>query len=309
MKVIFEQKQSPGDIIAMTGAIRDLKKQHPEFAIMVDTTAMDVWKNNPHITLFNRQEADQRFYLDYNDIHKSGKSGRHFTSAFHYSIAQKLGIELRQTEIYPDLHIKCADHDPLLEEHCGYTGKYWVLNAGYKTDFPLKDWGHDNWQKVVELLEGKVRFVQVGELSLSHNHEPIEGALDLVGKTNLAQFIALCAGAQGSLGPVSMHLHIMAAYRKPCVVVNGGREPYRWEAYPNQRYIHTNGCLTCCDFDGCWKNYVSEDQVPEFKKENEPDWRKQICQNVVDGRAKCMRMITPRMVADEILRYYEGGVL
>jgi len=309
MKVIFEQKQSPGDVIALTAAIRDLKTQYPEFNIMVDTTAMDVWLGNPHIEFYDRKLADKRFYLDYNDIHNSGKSGRHFTSAFHYSIEQKLGIELRQDTIYPDLHIKAGETNEGLVQNFGFKDKYWVINAGYKDDFPLKDWGNSNYQEVVDLLEGKVQFVQVGEDSKTHIHTRLHGALDMVGKTSLGQFIELCAGAEGSVGPVSMHLHIMAGYRKPCVVIGGGREPYRWEAYPNQRYLHTNGCLPCCNGDGCWKNYLNEDQVPDYKKENEKDWRKQLCENVVNGSARCLAMITSQMVAAEVLRYYDGGVL
>lgn len=293
----------------MTGAIRDLKKQHPEYEIMADTTAMDVWLGNPHLTFFDHKEADQVHYLDYNDIHNSGKSGRHFSSAFHLSVSQKLGIDLKQSSIYPDLHIKSAPVNPLLDEHHGYAGKYWILNAGYKDDFPLKDWGRDNYQKLVDLLKNKVKLVQVGELSLSHKHSPIDGALDLVGKTSMGQFLELCAGAEGSVGPVSMHSHVMAGYRKPCVVINGGREPYRWEAYPNQRYIHTNGCLPCCSGDGCWKNYLTEDQVPDYKKENEKDWRNQLCKDPVGGTSHCMSMITPEMVAAEVMRYYDGGVL
>jgi ADP-heptose:LPS heptosyltransferase len=309
MKVIIEQYQSPGDVVAMTGAIRDLKNQYPDYEIKINTSCPDVFKNNPYITHFENSEANYKFYLDYNDIHNSGKSGRHFSQAFHISISEKLNINLKQSAIWPDIHIGESDNE--LKEKIKQLiniDKFWILNAGFKCDYPLKHWGTENYQKVVDILKGKVTFVQVGESSNGHMHLPLDGTIDIIGKTSLRELIVLSSMAQGSCGPVSAHMHIMAAFEKPSVIIAGGREPYRWEAYPNHRYLHTNGLMKCCEYDGCWKGKL-ECQVGLDEMDAEGEWKKKCCINVNEnGTARCMDLIKPELVADQILAYYEGGI-
>ncbi|MFA5217222.1 glycosyltransferase family 9 protein [Sulfuricurvum sp.] len=297
MKIIFKNFQSPGDIVVSTGAIRDLKKQYPEYDIRMDTACGAVWELNPHLSNMNNDEADAIFKFDYEDIHNSGKSGRHFSSAFHLTIEKLLKIRLIQSEIWPEIFLSDAEKKERLVD-----GDYWIVNAGFKDDFPLKSWGHERYQKVVDMLKGKVKFVQVGEASLGHTHIPLDGTINMIGKTSLREYFRLAYQSQGSLGPVSMHLHVSAAFRKPCVIIAGGREPYRWEAYPNQRYLHTNGFLACCSGDGCWKNFLEWQIVPELKE----IYKDKVCVRMEGSSAKCMSMITPQRVADEILGYYEG---
>lgn len=295
MKIIFENHQAPGDIVVMTGAIRDLKKARPDYEIAMDTTAMDIWLLNPHLSWFPRSEADVTVKLGYSDIHNAGRSGRHFSSAFHLEIEKLLNIRLVQSVIWPDLHLSDEEKAVEQNEH----GAYWIINAGYKNDYPLKSWGHERYQEVVDLLRGTIKFVQVGEDSPGHTHLPIDGAVNLIGQTSMRDYMRLAYHSQGSLGPVSMHAHVSAAFRKPCVVIAGGREPYRWESYPNQRYLHTNGLLPCCAIDGCWKNKL-EWQVTSGSE--------MPCTNTVGSSARCMTMITPSQVAEEILRYQQGGM-
>lgn len=309
MKVLLRQPQSPGDVVVMTGAVRDLKLKYPDIEINVDTTAMELWENNPHITRFTPTDKCKIFHVDYDDIHNAGKSGRHFSQAFNISISDKLKKPFPQTSIYPDIHMSKDEKNwsGQVEDHFGYKGSYWIINSGYKSDFPLKDWGHDKYQKVVDLLHDKVQFVQVGEKNADHTHKPLKGTLNLIGKTDLRQFIRLCYNASGSLGPVSMHMHLMGAFQKPCVVINGGREPWRWESYPNHRYLSVNGTMDCCKGDGCWKSYLDKGQVPDHRKASD-DWKDSICKNLSSGRAKCMEMITSEDVAREIERYILGGM-
>lgn len=299
MKILFKNHQAPGDIVAMTGAIRDLKKQYPFHEIAMDTTAMDIWINNPYLSWFSHDQADIVFTLDYPDVHRSNQSGRHFTQAYYLRLEEFLGLPVRQLSIWPDLHLTDAEKQtPPID------GKYWIVNSGYKSDFPLKSWGHENYQRVVDMLAGQVQFVQVGEDSPGHVHFPLAGAINKIGSTTFRDYMILAYHSCGSLGPVSMHLHVGAAFRKPCVIVAGAREPWRWEAYPNQRYVGMNGLLPCSPAgNGCWKCYLPS-QLAEGDSGNG-----KVCTNLDNGRARCMTMITPEMVVAEIMRYYEGGVL
>lgn len=298
MKIVFRNFQAPGDIVVMTGAIRDLKKAYPDYEIAMDTTAMGIWELNPYLSWFPRSEADAVFKLGYEDVHNAGKSGRHFSSAFHLEIERLLNIRLIQSEVWPDLHLSDLEKDSAQNKH----GKYWIVNSGFKSDFPLKSWGHERYQKVVDMLKGKVKFVQVGEDSPGHTHIPIDGAINLVGKTTMREYMRLAYHSLGSLGPVSMHSHVSAAFKKPCVVIAGGREPHRWESYPNQRYLNTNGLLPCCAADGCWKNWL------DWQRPIEIDGVDKMCANTVGKSARCMTMIAPEQVVDEIMKYYAGGM-
>jgi ADP-heptose:LPS heptosyltransferase len=96
-------------------------------------------------------------------------------------------------------------------------------------------------------------------------------------------------------------MHLMAAWQKPCVVVAGGREPFRWEQYPNHRYLNTNGQLDCCAYGGCWNSGMVEKK--EGKTENKT------CKNLSGNIPKCMQFIKPDQVVNEVLNYYYGGVL
>jgi ADP-heptose:LPS heptosyltransferase len=114
----------------------------------------------------------------------------------------------------------------------------------------------------------------------------------LRGKTSVRELFRLIHKSEGVLTCVSFPMHIAAALSKPCVVVAGAREGTRWELYPNHQFIYLNGTLPCAPYDGCWRSQHKD------------------CINMTEGGIpKCMAIITPKMVADRIKIYYEGGVL
>jgi ADP-heptose:LPS heptosyltransferase len=58
--------------------------------------------------------------------------------------------------------------------------------------------------------------------------------------------------AQGSMGLVSMHMHLSAAFNNPCVVLAAGREPASFTQYYGHQYVHNNGALPCVETKACW---------------------------------------------------------
>ena len=317
-KIVLRQAQSPGDIVVLTGAVRDLKKAFPDYKIMVDTTCMDIWNNNPYITFIAPKEKCETFYIDYDRMYTKdkdyinlmdGNCGVHFSQAYNISLRQLLKVDFPQTSIWPDIHLIEKEKTSMsqIESTFAYKGKFWIVNAGYKKDYPLKDWGHENYQKMVDLLSDKVQFVQIGEENEDHIHEPLNGVFNLVGKTDSRELIRLCYNSSGVVGPVSLQMHLAAAFRKPCITISGGREPWRWEAYPNQKFLSINGQLSCCTADGCWKNYLNKEQVLPYEFD-QMDWKDKLCTNLSGGKAKCMQMIKPEDVVKEVLRYIEGGM-
>jgi len=246
------------------------------------------------INIDDKQKLDCETYkIKYDDIHNSGWSGRHFSSAFYIELKEILGVDVKQTSLLPDIHLSVEEKAWMnqVEQVFGYRGKFWLLNCGIKPDYPAKQWPVNYWQEVVDILENKVQFVQVGELAEGHEHRPLRGVISLLGKTNLRELIRLSYHADGGMSHVSLLHHLMAAWQKPHVTIAGGREPARWESYPHVRYMDTNGLTPCASYDGCWKSgRIHEDEKNENKK----------CINLVGNQQKCMTMITPEMVAREI---------
>ena len=293
-KIILKQDQSPGDILTMTRAVIDLKQSHPEFEINIESPCPEIWENCPHLTPLDKSEAEV-FNIRYDKINESGWSGEHYTDAFRYDIEQKLGVEIKKTGIKPELWM--SDKEKVwtnqVEQDCGWKGAFWVLNAGSKPDNELKS--YHKWQEFVDLFNdhfgGSVRLAQIGHKD--HKHANLKGVYNLIGKTDLRQFIRLVYWSHGTIGPISLQFVLAAAFEKPHVVIAGGKEGVRWHQYNHGRYLATNGAMKCCAWDGCWKGgdkgkYV--DQLP-------------------DGTPRCFDLITPQMILDAVIMYYKGGML
>jgi ADP-heptose:LPS heptosyltransferase len=306
-KVILDKGQSPGDILVFTGALRDLKLAYPDWQIDVRTNdgCKALFEGSPHITPLNEADEGVECHdVGYRDIHHSGWSGRHFSAAYHLELEALLGVPVPQTSMQPDLHLSDAERasPTQVELGFGYRGPYWLICAGHKADYPLKEWGADRWQRLVDLLANRVQFVQVGEKAGGHEHAELRGVLSLVGQTDTRQLMRLAYHAQGAACHVTFLMHLMATWRKPCVVVAGGREPRRWEMYPNHRYLDTCGWLPCCDYNGCWQSGHMEHGDDDGKQHNKQ------CKHLSGGRPRCMSMISPERVAEELLGYIDGGV-
>lgn len=292
-KIIFENPLAPGDILVSTCAIRDLHLAHPgkfQTDIRVPTGCEQIFQNSPYITpLLDRDPTVERIKMEYPDIHNSGWSGRPFVTAHTLFLEEKLKIKIPHTSLRPEIFLSQDEKlwpSPVLNEH-GYTGQYWIINAGVKNDYTLKY--YHRYQEVVNLLRDKIQFVQVGQLE--HEHQALEGVLDMRGKTDLRQLFRLSYHAQGALNAVSLQMVLMAALSKPCVVVAGGREPVRWQIFPDHRFLAVNGSIECAQYNGCWKSKKSE------------------CLNLIAGTPLCMEMIRPEDIARAIELYYIGKVL
>ena len=312
--LILRNRQSPGDILVMSTAIRALKAAYGDrFLIDVHTPCNEIFDNNPYL---NRGAVvgveDQVIDMHYPLIsdHKArgfnlpgaGVSGRHFSDGHRKFLEEILEVEIPRAGLLPDIFLTQDERlwpSPLLS-YFADTEKYWVLNAGSKSDYPLKQ--YHRWQEVVDIwnkLNPDIKIVQIGQTE--HNHPALNGVLDMRGKTSIRQLFRLIHHSEGVLSCVSFPMHAAAALEKPCVVVAGGRESTRWELYPNQRFLYTNGALDCCLYDGCWKNKIDECKHPtNFSSEpGETGFKAPLC----------MEMIRPHDITRSMELYYMGGVL
>jgi ADP-heptose:LPS heptosyltransferase len=319
-KLILTCDLSPGDVVMMTAAVRDLHLAHPgSYLTDVRTPAGELWENNPWITPLADDDTEAEVVpMRYDLIHESNDGAYHFIHGYARHLERVLGVRLPVTRFRGDIHLSDLEKswlNQVQEEPINWDGDFWILVVGGKHDYTAKWWDPARYQQVVDYFAGRIQFVQCGEAG--HYHPPLRGVIDLVGKTDVRQFVRLVYHANGVVCPVTFAMHLAAAVEtKPgrpknraCVVVAGGREPSQWEKYPHHRFLELNGALWCCDNGGCWKSRC----VP-LGDGDEKDRPENLCVEPVAVRPglqlpRCLDLITAADVIRAIELYHEGGAL
>ena len=313
-KIVLVNSLSPGDVLMMTCAVRSLHLAYPgRFELDVRSPCNEIFMHSPYVKpVYPKDPQRERDIIEalkrdldhppiecdgikyliahYPEIHRSGMTGAHFSDGHRMFMSKQLNIPIPASGMQPDLFFSDSElalPNPAYKFLEG-NKRYWVLNAGIKNDYTLKWYNH--YQEVVDLLAGRIQFIQTGDLS--HNHPPLKGVIDMRGKTNLRGFFRLCKDADGIVSCVSMPMVVAAALKKPCVVVAGAREGLRWQINPDHQFLYRNGVMSCAAYDGCWKS----------KKED--------CVNKhASGEPMCMELIAPEEIVRAIELYYLGGRL
>ena len=298
-KVVFHNRQAFGDILTMTAGIRDFKKAFPDTQVGVITTAMHIWDHNPHIDHSFRDTRHQVKIGPGKLTNKSNACDLHMCNAFRVDIEDKLGLQIPQGPITPDIWMTEEEYkrDPLID------GPYWVFIYGGEPGWPSKQ--YHRWQEVVDILKDDIQIVQLGVNK--HPFPRLNNVIDYVGKTEdrnhgIRDLFNIFLHAQGSLGLVSMHMHLSAAFGNPCVVVAGAREPAWFTNYFGHQYVQVNGTMFCglhtacwaCKLEGC-KNLTTPKQITDgHHTEKVPT---------------CVDIIEPEEIAEAVRKYYKGGRL
>jgi len=313
-KLILKCGLSPGDLVMLTAAVRDLHRCYPgQFLIDVRTCCPDVWENNPYIAAISDHETDvERIDCSYPLINRCDTTPYHCLHGFVEFLNDRLGLSIKPTEFKGDIHLSAQEKAWFSQVHevTRQDIPFWIIAAGGKYDITIKWWDTVRYQRVVDHFRGKIQFVQVGDLG--HHHPRLDGVIDLRGRTSLRELIRLVYHAQGVLCSVTSLMHLAAAVetkgerltRRPCVVIAGGREPAHWEAYPGHQFIHTNGALTCCARGGCWK-----DRTVPLRDGDKRDGLLNLCVDVVEGLPRCMNLITPADVIRRIEIFFADGLI
>jgi ADP-heptose:LPS heptosyltransferase len=335
-KVEFHSHLAVGDTLMMTCAVRDLKAAYPDrYLIKVDTTAQHIWDNNPYLSTFD--EPDMIVKLGPKKATQASQtSGLHYANGFRVSMEDNLNLHIPQGHIKPDLHLSDAEKKDRWIE-----GRYWIIVAGGKPDFGTKIWPPECWQEVIHALP-HVTFVQIGESKHNHPELKLPNVISLIGQTQhpdtgIRDLLKLFYHCEGSVGLVSMQMHLAAAFDKACVVVAGAREPASYEQYNHHRYLHNQGAMRCkneCEncknlenkkcsihpetFNDYYKNKMlclNYDPIEPSKIFIRSCWKSltEYCTNLQSAYEKkypkCILMIQPTDVARALNTYYEGGAL
>jgi FkbM family methyltransferase len=316
-RLILRSFQSPGDVVMLTAAVRDLHAAHPgRFLTDVRTSAEALWEHNPHLTrLRDAEPGVTTLDMQYPLIHHSNQRPYHFIHGYVQYLEERLGLRIPLTRFHGDIYLSAAERaapSPCAE--LGVPERFWIVVAGGKYDFTAKWWDPARYQAVVDHFLGRIAFVQCGEQG--HWHPRLSGVIDLIGRTSTRDFVRLMYHADGVLCGVTFAMHLAAAVvtkpgrarQRACVVVAGGREPPHWEAYPQHQFLSTVGALPCCAEGGCWKSRC------QLVGDGDDKDRRDVCELPVQMTPalripKCMHLITPQDVIRAIDLYYRGGAL
>jgi ADP-heptose:LPS heptosyltransferase len=318
-KLVLINRLAPGDCLVLTGVIESLAACYPgRFQLTALTTTPEVFENNPHVSVNLHLRGQQDHVLPAGSrlldvscplLVEANQRPLHVLEGFLDFVRcqlklEKLFVTTNRPKLYFSEEEKAATPLVWAKPYFGRPVRYWLLNAGVKGDIRTKLWL--GYQKVVDALQGRVTFVQVG--AAGHDHPKLSGVIDMVGKTCLRQLINLAKHADGVLSGISFLMHAAAALEKPAVIIAGGIESRAWNSYPEQKYLDTIGQLDCCKHGSCGRSLVVQPaEIPR-----DPRLNLGVCLRplpTVPPIAACMGMIQPQAVVDAILGYYAGGVL
>ena len=114
-RLILRSNQSPGDILMLTAAVRDLHAAYPEmFVTDVRTSAEDIWANNPFLTPLREDEQDVEIVdMHYPLVHNCNQHPYHFVEAFPRFLEEKLGLPIPVTDFRGDIHLSQQERESL----------------------------------------------------------------------------------------------------------------------------------------------------------------------------------------------------
>ncbi len=290
--------QCPGDLVAITAAIHCLHEQYPgKYLTTVRSPHPAIFENNPHVAALGPGAWD-KVEMHCPLINASNHRPVHFMDAWTQNLAEQLGITLTLTTNKPFLYLTDWEKE-VRPAVLPQRGKYALICAGRKGCYTAKHPGSRMYQEIVNRLRGKVQFVQVG--SAGDHHPPLEGVVNLVGKTSVRDLIRLAYHCEFGVGAVTFLHHVCAAFRKPYFCFNS-REPNAWIQYPTSQIFGSNGLLPCNREHACWVNKADP---------NDTDTSRCALPVLVENEwvPKCLAMIDPAEVVARIERLYEGGTL
>lgn len=298
--LILKTFLSPGDLCTLTAAIESLHQSYPgQFKTDIRTSCDELFLADPRVTPLREDEAEL-LEMHYTDLlHDADTVPHSFLQGYCYDLGKHLRLPLTLKTNRPHLYLTEEERagPPLKDSKYSLSSRFWLVCAGVKADFTLKQWPVEYYQSVVDYFRGVISFVQIG--SDEHHHPPLQGVINLIGKTSIRQLMRLAHDADGGLGPVTLLQHLCAAFEKPYVALLGGREPVTWTQYPLQTTLHTLGRLPCCRFRACWRS-----RVVALDDGSEQDHN--LCDLPFFGMQRavgsCMRMIEPT----EAIRAIEG---
>jgi ADP-heptose:LPS heptosyltransferase len=240
-----------GDALLITPAIRVIKKLHPDCRIHVYCDSKhhkEVLMNNKHIDrlLTLGPVARVIFHLL---VHLKFISIKHVNyarlgpSVFYQRnatniIGEMLGVEIDDPR--PECFLTEEEEKEADRALAEYNNPI-VIHATAGSS-PNKNWTAENWESLV-LKNPQYTFLQIG----SEDDEPIQGAINLCGKTSIRQAFGIVKKAKAFVGVDSIFAHAAAAFRQPAVILFGASTPLVWGHAGSINLYNPPHCSPCIE--------------------------------------------------------------
>ena len=106
-RLILRSFQSPGDVVMLTAAMRDLHAAAPgQFLTDVRTSADALFENNPHITRLQEGNSGvESLDMHYPLVHQSNQRPYHFLHGYAQYLEERLGLRIPLTRFAGDIHL------------------------------------------------------------------------------------------------------------------------------------------------------------------------------------------------------------
>lgn len=289
----------PGDCWCLTRYVRDFAEQFPEDTLAPCVPRPEIFRFSPFFRAAVPGVDQVKFRFEkpngkptYGNFNKADT----MVGAIYAGINALTGRNVREVTTAPEIYFsedeKRYSLVPLDRPVC-------VVNAGWKSDIPVKFWGTDKFQAVVDALKDRVLFVQVGASRRGTDfHQPLSGVLNLIGKTSIRELAQLVFHADFVLTGISQlhHLSGIQCYKpRHCITIAGGREPENWANCHRRDGVTWSWISANADFKSCTENNAKFHDLPGCWEHD--------CNS---GKPPlCMKSIQPEKVIEEIERRLE----
>ena len=246
-----------GDDLLCTAVFHELKKRREGRMGMMSANA-SLFENNPDVDFVfaPRSPAIARIlqhglpvtplsYSAYDPVQDRDEPLKEHVLA---TLCRKAGIT-GEVELRPWLHLRPEE----LAAGRHFERQIAIQSSALGSPHPMKnkDWSPGKFQSLARRLREAASLVQLG----SPSDPPLEGALDLRGKTSLRGSAAVLANSLIFAGNVGLLMHLARAVDCRSVIVYGGRETPDLTGYPaNANLTGPTPCSPCwlrntCPYD------------------------------------------------------------
>lgn len=193
------------------------------------------------------------------------------------------GIDIRKDENWQDFYYpELALEEKIIWDQFLKSNdieNYIICNL--ETDFLIKDWPLEHWQKFFDSLNKKVIIVGAKSKKIPTGIFPTN-VFDLRGKTNLLELGYLIKKAALLVNCCGLPIHIANAFNTPVIGLYGPTLWERWAPPKIFSVIKTTAECSLCGVAG----------------------RQQTC-----SKPFCMNLISPEEVLAEVIRFFKSGVV
>lgn len=246
MIVKFTTHPHIGDNVICTGAVRNVRLEHPEIRFAMPEACREIYAGNEDFTEEVSYREIPKITYGSLDAEKHGARGT-VIQAYTRSLCELLDIPLVPYRVERPVLV-LSDYE---REWAGQWNDCILLNGNFQNCSVSK--GYPHWQDVVDQL-GDVRIIQIGGNEARDVSPNLRGVEDMRGKTNLRQLMAMAYGCRCIVSPPSAISNIGAAFEKPQVILNASREPDILLGYKNAVHVShkcscgwgvDTGCVAC----------------------------------------------------------------